>query len=85
MDITWSVFSGQGEGRNGGEGTGKKQHNWQALNRWGEVKNGIRNRELKELICTTHGHELSGGNAGGLGNAGWRGDKEGEIGKTLMA
>ena len=26
-----------------------------------EVKNSIGNRELKELICTTHGHELSGG------------------------
>ena len=26
----------------------------------GEVKNGIGNRELKELICTTHGHELRG-------------------------
>ena len=25
-----------------------------------EVKNSIGNRELKELICTTHGHELSG-------------------------
>ena len=24
----------------------------------GEVKNGIGNRELKELICTTHGHKL---------------------------
>ena len=28
MDITWSVFSGEGEGRNGGEGTEKKKHNW---------------------------------------------------------
>ena len=24
------------------------------------MKIGIRNRELKKLICTTHGHELSG-------------------------
>ena len=31
----------------------------------GRVKNGIGNRELKELICTTHGHELRGRNAGG--------------------
>ena len=30
------------------------------------------NRELKELISMTHGHELRGGNAGGLGDAGWR-------------
>ena len=33
----------------------------------GRVKNGIGNRGLKELICTTHGHELRGRNAGGLG------------------
>ena len=46
--------------RKGGKGTGKKQHNWQALNRWGEVKNGIGNREFKELICSAHGHELRG-------------------------
>ena len=32
------------------------------------IKNGIGNRGLKELICTTHGHELS---------AGWRGKPEG--------
>ena len=25
-----------------------------------EIKNGIGNRELKELIFTTHGHELRG-------------------------
>ena len=53
------------------------------------MKNGIGNRELKQLICTTHGHELSRvgeeGNAGGLGSAGWRGDKEGKIGKTVIA
>ena len=35
----------------------------------GEVKNSIGNGEAKELICTTHGHELRWGrNAGG-----WRG------------
>ena len=27
----------------------------------GRDENGIGNRKLKELICTTHGHELSGG------------------------
>ena len=31
-------------------------------------KNGIGNRGLKELIWTTHGHELRD-----RGNAGWRG------------
>ena len=35
------------------------------------------NREVKELICTTHGHELSGGWAGGLGDTGQSGDKGG--------
>ena len=34
------------------------------------------NGEVKELICTTHGHELSGGSVGGSGGAGWRGIKE---------
>ena len=46
----------------------------------GKVKNGIGNREFKEFICTTHGHELRRGNAGGLGVPG-RGDKGGKIGK----
>ena len=35
------------------------------MDRQRQKKNGIGNRELKELICTTHGHELRGGrNAG---------------------
>ena len=34
------------------------------------------NVEAKELICTTHGHELKGeGNAGGREYAGWKGIK----------
>ena len=40
------------------------------------------NRELKELICTTHGHELSGGNAerlGGQGGGGIKGKKLGQL------
>ena len=51
---------GGGGEQQGKNGTGKKNHNQQALNRWGEVQNSTGNRELKELICTTHGHELSG-------------------------
>ena len=50
---------GRGRGRMVGKGTGNK-HNWQAQSGQGEVKNAIGNREVKELICTTHGHELSG-------------------------
>ena len=30
------------------------------------------NGEAKELICTAHGHELMGGDAGGREGAGWR-------------
>ena len=42
------------------------------------------NRGFKELICTTHGHELRLGKAGGCGDR-QRGDKGGEIGKTVIA
>ena len=51
----------------------------------GEIKNGIGKRGLKELICTTHGHELRRGDAGGLGAAGWRGDKVRKFWKTVIA
>ena len=47
----------------------------------GRDKNGMGNREVKELICTTHGHELRKGKAGGLEGAGWRGDKGGKLRK----
>ena len=44
------------------------------------------NRELKELVCTTHGHELRReGMLEGWGGTGWRGDKGGKIGKTVIA
>ena len=48
----------QGGGIIGGKGTGNKKHKWQARNGQGEVKNSMRNGEAKELMCTTHGHEL---------------------------
>ena len=38
-------------------------------NRQGDGKNSVGNVEAKELISITHGHELRGGNAGGLGDA----------------
>ena len=45
----------------------------------GEVKNSIGNVEAKELICTTHGHDLrGGGNGGERGDAKQRGIKGGE-------
>ena len=42
----------------------------------GEDKNSIENGEAEELICTTHGCELNGRNAGGKwGGTGPRGIK----------
>ena len=38
------------------------------------------NVEAKELICTTHGHELKAGNVGGRGYAGQKGKGGGEMG-----
>ena len=43
-----------------------------------EVKNSMGNVEAKELICTTHGYELRGWNAGGMGVTGREGIKGGE-------
>ena len=58
------------------KGTGNRKHRWSVQNRQGEVKNSIGNREAKELICTTHGHELGmGENAGGWGLQGRGGIK----------
>ena len=45
----------------GGKGIGNKKYKWQVQNRQGEVMNSIGNGEAKELICTTHGHELRAG------------------------
>ena len=65
----WKLHGGISvrRGENGGKHTGNKKHKWQVQNRQGKVKNSIGNGEAKELICMTHGHELSGGNAGGRG------------------
>ena len=48
----------RGKGENERKGTGNKQPKWQVQNRQGEVKNSMGNGEAKELIYTTHGHEL---------------------------
>ena len=48
----------------------------------GRDKNGMGNRGLKEFICTTQGHELREGNAGGLvgqGGGGIEGEKLGKM------
>ena len=50
----------------------------------GDVKNSMGNGETKELIRMTHGHELSGGIAGGKeGTTQWV--QRGKIGTTVIA
>ena len=68
----------------GGKGTGIKKRKWQVQNRQGKVKNSIGNGEAKELICTTHGHELRVGEM--LEGRGYRaeGDKEEEKKQTTV-
>ena len=60
MDITWRVLSGEGEGKNGENVQGIRsiigQHKMD-----GERLRITINGEAKELICTTHGHELRKG------------------------
>ena len=58
----WRLHGGlpAGMGESGEKGTENKKHKWQVQNRLGEVKNSIRNREAKELVCMTHGYELRG-------------------------
>ena len=51
----------------------------------GEVKNSIGNGEAKELICTTYGHELRGGNTGRKRGKGWRGIKGRKNGIIVIA
>ena len=59
MAITWQVISREGE--NGGKGPENNKHKWYVQNRQKEVNNSKGNGEAKELICTTHGHELRWG------------------------
>ena len=73
-----------GEGRMGGKGTGNKDHNWQAQNRQGQVKNSIGNGEAKELTYTTDGREL-GGNCWREWRQQAEGCKGGKIGTTVIA
>ena len=59
--------TGKESRENGGESTRNNKHNWESKNKQGEVKNSMGNGEAKELICTTHGHELRWGNVGRRG------------------
>ena len=54
-------------------------------NRQGEGKNSVGNVEAKELISMTRGHELYGGNVGGMGWAGWSGVRGAGNGTTVIA
>ena len=57
MEITWRVISGEWEGE---KVQGIRSIKGLQNKHW-EVKNSIGNVEAKELICTTHGHELKAG------------------------
>ena len=51
-------------GRGRGVGKREKVQEISSINgkyKIGKVKNSIGNGEAKELVCTTHGHELKGG------------------------
>ena len=78
------LSAGKGREENERKGTGNKKHKWQVQNRQGELKNSVGNGEAKELLCTTHGHELKGENVGGMGYAGQKGIKW-ENGTTVIA
>ena len=69
MEITQRAISGEGQEEEWVKGTGNKKHKWQVQNRQGEVKDSMENGEAKELICTTHGHELSRGHCWMMGIA----------------
>ena len=69
---------GSGRGENEGKGTENKQSKQQVEGRQEEIKNSIGNVEAKELLCTTHGHEVRWGNDGGKVGAGQRGIKGGK-------
>ena len=85
----WSLLeglsAGRGRGQNRGKDTGNKKHKWQVQNQQGEFKNSMGNRNAKELICTTHGHELWWGNDGRRWHTGWRGIKGRKNGTTVIA
>ena len=83
--MEWKGLStGQGKEENGGKGTGIKKHKWQEQNR-GAVKNSIGYEEAKNLMCTSHGHELrEGGLLEGRGIPGG-GGHGGKNGTTVIA
>ena len=73
--ITWWFINRERGAEWRGKGIGNKKHKWQVQNREGEVKNSIGNREAKEVICMTHGHEQRSGECRWEGVAGQMGNK----------
>ena len=70
---------GRRNGKSGRKGTENKKHEWQVQNRQGKVNNSRGYGEAKRLICTTHGHELRWGNAGGSAVQGRDESRRGKI------
>ena len=69
----WTLPGGFSLGRGKeGKGTGKKKHNWQASSRWGEVKNGRKQKTYRTYMYYGHGHKFKGGRCQRVGGAGWR-------------
>ena len=48
------------------------------------AQNDIGNRELKELLCTTHGHELRGGGKLAVWGVQGGGGEGGKLGKLIV-
>ena len=63
---------------------GEKVQVLRAENRQGKVKNSIGNGEVKELICTAHGHELRQEYSGWRWGAKRRRVNWGKNGKTVI-
>ena len=84
----WRSFGGLSVGRkkreNGGKGAGIKKYKLVGTEQLGDVKNSTGNGVDKELIRTTHGHELRGVLPERMGAAGGRGIGE-KIGTTITA
>ena len=72
MEITWRVISrGVGGGERGNVQTINSINGRYKIDGGGRsVKNSIGNGKAEELICMTHGHDLTGRNVGGRGCAG---------------
>ena len=80
MDITWKVFSGEGEGKNGGKVQGIRSII--GRHKIGRGSEWYRKQRSRELKCTICGHELRAeGMLEDWGGAGQRRDKGEKLGK----